>query len=156
MLSFFNKRSRLNGLVLANTAFVSFNAASVKQLYENTQFPVLQATWLRYIVVWTLTTLIYFARIPDQHLCGSNSQEFWYLMTRSILYFGGLNLYLISLMYLPIGMSTTLIFTAPFFTTIGSWLYYGQRPNHKEIGLGILACCSMILMFAPWLVDRER
>jgi len=142
--------------ILTNTAFVSFNAVAVKQMYDSTQFPVLQVTWLRYLVVWTLTTFIYFAHIPDRHLCGSNSQEFWFLITRSILFFGGLNLYLLSLMFLPIGIATTLVFTAPFFTTIGSWMYYRIKPSHTDIGLIILAFCAMILMFAPWLTNRER
>jgi len=77
-------------------------------------------------------------------------------MTRSLLFFGGLNFYLLSLIFLPIGFATTLVFTYPFFATYGTWLYYRQKPTVNELLLGLAGFGSLILMFTPWWPNPAR
>jgi len=142
--------------VLFRTLLNSFNATAVTVLYDEVNFPVLQATFVTYLVIWTVTTLIYFWLIPDQHILGETRQEFWFLLTRSILFFGGLNCYLLSLIILPIGFATTLMFTHPLFMTLGTWIWYRQRPRLRELVILVTGAAGLLLMFAGSMIDGDR
>jgi len=142
--------------IVFSTIFTAFNAISVTVMYDEASFPVLQSTWVRYIVVWTVTTPLYFCYIPDRHVFGSTKQEGSYLMTRSLLFFGGLNFYLLSMIFLPIGFATTLVFTHPFFTMFGMSVYYRQKPSVNGLLLIVGGFGSLILMFAPWQSNPAR
>jgi len=142
--------------VLSHTLLISFNATAVTVLYDEVNFPVLQATFVTYLVIWTVTTLMYFWLIPDMHILGETKQEFWFLLTHSILFFGGLASYLLSLIILPIGFATTIMFTNPLFMALGTWMWYRQRPRCTELLLIVTASAALLLMFAGSMVDGDR
>lgn len=142
--------------LLFQTLFVSFNATAVAALYNEAGFPVLQATFVTYNVIWIVTTLIYLYQIPDQGLLGKTKQEFWFLVARSLLFFGGLNSYLLSLIFLPIGFATTLKFTHPLLATLGTWLWYWRTPQWRDVLIVFCGFAGLTLMFNGLLIDGAR
>jgi len=142
--------------LLFQTVFVSFNATAVLALYAEAGFPVLQATFVTYNVIWIVTTLIYLYQIPDQSILGKTKQEFWFLLARSLLFFGGLNSYLLSLIFLPIGFATTLKFAHPLLATLGTWVWYWRTPQCRDVLNVFCGFAGITLMFNGLLIDGDR
>jgi len=107
------------GFIFTGVLIWTISSIIIKEL-ENAGVPFIQVTFVRYTVVVILAgAAIAYKRCQGEELWFfGRREERVLLVIRAILYYGALNFYYWSLVYIPIGLATVIGFSFPIVIAV--------------------------------------
>lgn len=144
-----NEDKPVAGIVLMLFAFFVFSLIDVNAKWLAVLgLPALQLSFMRYIGHFVISTLMIFKGGADLSRFGT---DHWFLvLTRGFLLMVSTILNFIAVQYLPLTLTSTILFSAPIMICALSWPLLGERVGIWRWSAIMIGFCGILIAIRPF------
>jgi len=135
----------LGAMALAAT-FFTLTDTSAKWLVL-AGIPAIQVVFARYAMQFTLAVVAF---VPKEGLSSFRSRSPLLQVVRSMSLFAGTTLNFIALKYLPLTVTTTIMFAGPIVVTLLAIPVLGENVGRHRIGAVFVGFIGVVVVIQPW------